>query len=456
MALQSINPKNKKLIKKFDELSDDQLNQKINQADGAFKIWRETDFSERAKHLKAVAEELRGQKSELAQIITDEVGKTLSASEAEVEKCAVTCEYYADNSEEFLKPEEIETDASKSYVRFDPLGVILAVMPWNFPFWQVFRFAAPALMAGNAGVLKHASNVQMSAKAIEKIILDAGLPEGVFLNLCIGSGKVAQVIDNEKVKAVTLTGSEKAGEAVASQSGEQIKKTVMELGGSDPFIVLEDADLDTAVEAAVTARLQFNGGQSCIAAKRFIVAKSVLPEFERKLTEMAEQLVVGDPTDPDVHVGPLTNQQMVDDVDRQVKESVEKGAKVLLGGKVENSKGYFYPPTIITNTAFDMPVCNQETFGPIFAIIGVEDAYEAVKVANDSIYGLGANVFTKDVEKAMSEIAPKIESGAVFINGPVKSDPRLPFGGVKKSGYGRELSYYGIKEFVNIKTVWVK
>lgn len=456
MPLQSINPKNKKIIQKFDELTDEQITQKINQADAAFKGWRDTGLADRAKYLRSIAGELRSQKSALAKIITDEVGKTLSAAEAEIEKCAATCEYYADNGEEFLKNEEIATDASKSYVRFDPLGVVLAVMPWNFPFWQVFRFAAPALMAGNTGILKHASNVQMSAKAIEQVIADAGLPEGVFLNLSIGSAKVAQVIDNDKVKAVTLTGSEKAGEAVASQSGRQIKKTVMELGGSDPFIVLEDADLDAAVEAAVTARLQFNGGQSCIAAKRFIVSKAVLSEFENKLKSTVEQLVVGDPTNPNVHMGPLTNQQMVDDIDKQVKESVAKGAKVLYGGKIEDETGYYYPPTIITNTSFDMPVCNQETFGPVFAIIGVEDAYEAVKVANDSAYGLGANVFTANTEKAMEEIVPKIESGAVFINGPIKSDPRLPFGGVKKSGYGRELSHYGIKEFVNIKTVWLK
>lgn len=456
MSLESINPKNKTLIESFEELSDEEIDQKISQADNAFKIWRDTGFSERSKHLKSIAKELRSQKAELAKIITDEVGKTLSASEAEIEKCAATCDYYAENAEDFLKVEEVNTDASKSYVRFDPIGVILAVMPWNFPFWQVFRFIAPALMAGNTGVLKHASNVQMSAEAIEKIITDAGLPEGVFLNLNIGSSKVAQIIENDKVKAVTLTGSEKAGEAVASRSGSQIKKTVLELGGSDPFIVLEDADLDSAVEAAVTARLQYNGGQSCIAAKRFIVSKSVLPEFERKLTEAVQQLVVGDPLDPEVNVGPLANQQMVDDVDKQVKDSISMGAKVLHGGKIENSAGYFYPPTIISNTSLEMPVFNQETFGPIFAIIGVEDSYEAVKVANSSMYGLGANVFTKDIEKAQNEIAPKIESGAVFINGPVKSDPRLPFGGVKKSGYGRELSHYGIKEFVNIKTVWVK
>lgn len=456
MPLQSINPKDKSLIKNFVELTDEQIDQKISQADAAFKSWKETEFDERAKYLNSIAKELRTQKPALAKIITSEVGKTLSASEAEIEKCAITCEFYAQNAEKFLKPEEVETDASTSYVRFDPLGVVLAVMPWNFPLWQVFRFAAPALMAGNTGILKHASNVQLSAHAIEKIMLDAGLPEGVFVNLCIGSGKVAQVIDNDKVKAVTLTGSEKAGEAVASRSGKQIKKTVLELGGSDPFIVLEDADIDTAVEAAVTARLQYNGGQSCIAAKRFIVAKSVISEFEDKLKSTVEQLVVGDPTKPEVHVGPLANQQMVDDIDRQVKESVAKGAKVLCGGKIVDNTGYYYPPTIITNITFDMPVCNQETFGPIFAVIGVEDAFEAVKVANDSMYGLGASIFTNDPEKAMNEIAPKIDSGAIFINGPVKSDPRLPFGGVKKSGYGRELSHYGLKEFVNVKSVWVK
>ena len=456
MALQSVNPKNKQLIKKFDELSDDELDKKIADAHQAFLNWREKSYSERAKLMRKAGEILRNDSGEYAKIITDEVGKTLAASEAEVAKCALACDFYAENAEKFLAEEHIKSDASESFVRFDPLGVILAVMPWNFPFWQVFRFAAPALMAGNSGVLKHASNVQLSAFAIEEIFTKAGFPEGIFQNLCISSGKVERVIKNPKIAAATLTGSDKAGASVASIAGGEIKKTVMELGGSDPFIVLADADLDIAVDAAVAARLQYNGGQSCIAAKRFIIAKSIQAEFEKKLTAAVGKLKIGDPTDPATDVGPLTNQQMVDNVHQQVESSVSRGAKVLAGGKIENSKGYYYPPTIVTNTSLDMPVCNEETFGPVFAIIAVNNINEAIDVANGSIYGLGANLFTADVEKAKSEIAPKIESGAVFINGPVKSDPRLPFGGVKKSGYGRELSHYGIKEFVNIKTVWVK
>lgn len=456
MALESINPKNKQLIKKFVELTDDEINKKVDLAYNTFLSWRETSFSERSKILNNTAAQLRKQKSVIAKIITDEVGKTIAASEAEVEKCADVCEYYAANAETYLSPEQVETDASESFVRFDPLGVILAVMPWNFPLWQVFRFIAPALMAGNVGLLKHASNVQMSAQAIEEIFTSAGLPEGGFLNLCIGARKVEQVINNDKVRAVTLTGSEKAGEAVASQAGKQIKKTVLELGGSDPFIVLADADIDLAVDGAVKARMQYNVGQSCIAAKRFIVEKPVLQEFENKLKSAVEKLIVGDPTNPKTTVGPLTNQQMVNDIDNQVQASVQKGAKVLAGGKIENNDGYFYPPTIVTSTTSDMPVCNEETFGPVFAIISVNTTEDAIKAANNSDYGLGSNLFTANVEKAKTKIAPKIESGAVFINGPMKSDPRLPFGGIKKSGYGRELSHYGIKEFVNVKTVWIK
>lgn len=456
MAIQSINPKNKQIIKDFVELSSEQIQSKIEQAQTTFLNWRETDFSERTKLMKNAAQVLRDRKSELAKIITDEVGKTLAAAEAEVEKCAATCDYYADNAEEFLKPEIIQTDASKSYARFDPIGIVLAVMPWNFPFWQVFRFAAPALMAGNVGLLKHASNVQMSAEAIEDVFKQAGFPDGAFVNLTIGSAKVEAVIRDPRVKAVTLTGSEKAGEAVASTAGSEIKKTVMELGGSDPFIVLADADLDSAVDAAVTARLQYNAGQSCIAAKRFIVEEKVFDEFTTKIKSAVEKLKIGDPYDPQTNVGPLTNQQMVDDVDRQVNESVAMGAKLICGGKPENSEGYFYNPAVVSNVTFDMPVFNQETFGPVIAIVSVKDSNEAIDVANKSIYGLGANLFTSNLEKAEKEIAPMIESGAVFINGPVKSDPRLPFGGIKKSGYGRELSHYGIKEFVNIKTVWLK
>lgn len=456
MALESINPKNKKLIKAFDELSQSQVDQKLSKAEKAFAELKEASFADKKKWMKQVAGILRERKAEFAQIITDEVGKTLSASEAEVEKCAATCDFYADNAEEFLSPEKIESDAGESYARFDPLGVVLAVMPWNFPFWQVFRFAAPALMAGNVGVLKHASNVQMSAFAMEDIFESSGFPKNVFQNLAITSSKVEGVIRDQRIKAVTLTGSEKAGSAVAKTAGEEIKKTVLELGGSDPFIVLADADIDSAVTAAVTARMQFNGGQSCIAAKRFIVAEAVADEFTEKLKAAVSKLKVGDPTDADTDVGPLVNEQMVNDLDRQVKESVGMGAKLVCGGKVEGLEGYYFEPVIITDLTENMPVLNEETFGPAFAVVKVKDASEAVSVANNSRYGLGANVFTKDIEYAKEHIAPKIESGAVFINGPIKSDPRLPFGGVKKSGYGRELSHYGIKEFVNIKTVWVK
>jgi succinate-semialdehyde dehydrogenase/glutarate-semialdehyde dehydrogenase len=456
MALQSINPKNKKIIRTFDELSEKQIDEKLAAAQTAFESLRDSSFSERSEWMREVAGILRERKADLARIITDEVGKTLAASEAEIEKCAGTCEYYADNAEKFLSPEIVETDASESYVRFDPVGIVLAVMPWNFPFWQVFRFAAPALMAGNAGVLKHASNVQMSAAAIEEVFAQSGFPDNVFLNLAISSSKVENVIRDERVKAATLTGSEKAGSAVASESGSVIKKTVLELGGSDPFIVLADADIDAAVNAAVTARMQYNGGQSCIAAKRFIVDENVIDKFTDKLTEAVGRLTVGDPIDPDTDVGPLVNEQMVEDLDRQLKGSVAMGAKLLAGGKVEDSEGYFFNPAIITGLTMEMPVMNEETFGPVFAIISVKDADEAIEVANDSVFGLGSNLFTKDTKYAKEHIAPKIESGAVFINGPIKSDPRLPFGGIKRSGYGRELSHYGIKEFVNIKTVWVK
>lgn len=456
MALQSINPKNKQLIKGYDELSDAQIEEKLALAQDAFKKLPQTSYKERSQWMKKAAKILRERKSEFAKIITDEVGKTLAASEAEIEKCAITCDFYADNAEKFLAPEIIETDAAKSYVRFDPIGIVLAVMPWNFPFWQVFRFAAPALMAGNVGVLKHASNVQMSAFAMEEIFAGSGFPQGSFLNLAITSAKVENVIRDPRIKAITLTGSEKAGAAVAMTAGEELKKTVLELGGSDPFIVLADADLDAAVDAAVTARLQYNGGQSCIAAKRFIVEESIAEKFTELLKQAVDRLVIGDPADAKTDIGPLVNQQMVDDLDKQLNESVSMGAKVVRGGKMEDSPGYFFDPAIVTNITLDMPVLNQETFGPIFAVIPVKNADEAIKVANNSIYGLGSNLFTKDVKYAEKHIAPYIESGAVFINGPMKSDPRLPFGGIKKSGYGRELSHYGIKEFVNIKTVWVK
>jgi succinate-semialdehyde dehydrogenase/glutarate-semialdehyde dehydrogenase len=456
MPLVSVNPANKQKIAEFNELTPAEVEAKIEASHQAFLQWRNTSFSERSKLMKAAGSELRRRKTDLARIATDEMGKTLSAAEAEVEKCALACDYYADNAEKFLSPEYAETDASQSYARFDPIGVVLAVMPWNFPYWQVFRFATPALMAGNAGVLKHASNVQGCAQAIEEVFVAAGFPEGLFANLAIGSAKVEPVIRHPLVAAVTLTGSEKAGSSVAEVAGQEIKKTVLELGGSDPFVVLADADVEAAVAAAVTARMQFNAGQSCIAAKRFIVHESIAQEFSDQLATAVEKLKVGDPHDPETSVGPLTNEQMQEDIERQVNESVKQGAKILSGGQRGNDNGYYFQPTVLGNVTRGMPAFDEELFGPVFPIITFSNEARAIELANQSIYGLGSSVFGKDASRIAKEIAPLIESGAVFVNGPVKSDPRLPFGGVKKSGYGRELSSYGIKEFVNIKTVWVK
>lgn len=455
MGMKSINPANLELLAETDELTPEQIEQKLAETQNTYESWKSVSFAERAKLMKKAAEELRSNKAKYAKVITDEVGKTLSASEAEVEKSALACDYYADNAEKFLSPEIIETDASESFVRHDPIGIVLAVMPWNFPFWQVFRFAAPALMAGNVGVLKHASNVQLSAQAIEDVFTAAGFPKGAFTNLAIGSSKVEAIIRDPRIKAVTLTGSEYAGSQVAKTAGEEIKKTVLELGGSDPFIVLEDADVAAAAESAVSARMQFNAGQSCIAAKRFIVHENIAEDFTNKLKIEVEKLVVGDPTDPKTTVGPLTNLQMVEDVEKQVNESVAKGAEVICGGKRGDTSGYFYLPTVLSNVTPGMPVYEEEVFGPALPIITFKEEAEAIKIANSSIYGLGATIFSNNVKRAKN-IASQIESGCVFINHQVKSDPRLPFGGVKKSGYGRELSHHGIKEFVNTKTVWIK
>lgn len=455
MALQSINPATEEVIQDFDELTDKQVDKKLATAQTAFEAWRKTSFEERAKLMKQAAAKLREQQAELAQIMTSEMGKTLTAAEAEVEKCAATCEYYADNAAGFLAPEKVTTDAGDSYVRFDPIGVVLAVMPWNFPLWQVFRFVAPALMAGNVGVLKHASNVQLSAQAIEKVLLDAGFPEGAFANLAIGSSKVEAVIRDPRVKAVTLTGSEYAGSQVAKTAGEEIKKTVLELGGSDPFIVLADADIAAAAKTAAATRMQFNAGQSCISAKRFIVEAAVAEEFTKKLQVAVEALKVGDPTDSATDVGPLVNSQAVEEIAKQVDDSVAKGATLVCGGQRPAGKGFYYTPAVLSDVKKGMPVYDEEVFGPVLPVIAVKDAAEAIQVANDNPYGLGGTIFSGDAEVAQ-ELARDIDSGAVFINGQVKSDPRLPFGGVKKSGYGRELSSYGIREFVNIKTIWVK
>jgi succinate-semialdehyde dehydrogenase/glutarate-semialdehyde dehydrogenase len=382
-----------------------------------------------------------------------EMGKLLRESMAEIEKCAWVCDYYAENAEAILKDEWIQTDATRSFLTFQPLGVILAVMPWNFPFWQVFRFAAPALMAGNASVLKHASNVPGCALAIEEIFLQAGFPENLFRTLLIPATGVEAVLTNPKIVAATLTGSESAGSHVASVAGKLIKKTLLELGGSDPFIVLDDADLEKAVKTAVMARM-LNQGQSCIAAKRFIVMKPVLNQFEHALKAEFESLQTGNPMNPETQVGPLARPDLVDDIERQVNDSIAAGARLVTGGKRIGRPGCYFQPTILADVRRGMPVYSQETFGPVISIIPVSSEKEAIAVANDSEFGLGGCVWTRDLSRG-ERVARKVETGAMFVNGMTKSDPRLPFGGIKKSGYGRELSSYGIKEFVNIKTIWI-
>lgn len=452
--MKSINPATSKIIGHFAEHTPLQVNEILQNINLAQKQWQQTSFSKRSFLMRQAAEILRGRKSEFARLITQEMGKIIRESEAEVEKSALVCDYYAGNAEKFLADELIKSDAGLSFVAFEPLGVVLAVMPWNFPFWQVFRFAAPALMAGNGGVLKHASNVPGCAMAIERIFADAGFPENLFRTLLIPAGAVENVIANEVVKAITLTGSEEAGSKVAEVAGKHLKKTVLELGGSDPFIVLEDADLEQCAQVAVAARM-LNTGQSCIAAKRFIVAKEIADEFVRLVRQRMLALQSGDPMDPGSDFGPLAKPELLEDLHYQVERSVRMGAKVEVGGRPMSRDEHYYEPTILTRVTEEMPVMREETFGPVMAIITVEDEKEALKVANNSKFGLGASIWTRDRERGI-RLARQIQSGAVFINGLVKSDPRLPFGGIKKSGYGRELSGYGIKEFVNIKTIWAR
>jgi succinate-semialdehyde dehydrogenase/glutarate-semialdehyde dehydrogenase len=454
MPIESLNPATEELIKRFEPISDDEVTKIIDTVNSEYLNWKITSFSERKKLMGNAANVLREEKHKYAEILTLEMGKPITEAIAEVEKCAWVCEYYAENTEVILKNEIIKTDASESYVQFDPIGIVLAVMPWNFPYWQVFRFAAPALMAGNAGLLKHASNVPMSALAIEEVFHKAGFPKNIFRTLLIGSDQVDKVVENPYVKATTLTGSEYAGSMVAEKSGKLLKKSVMELGGSDPFIILEDADLEEATTVAVKARL-LNNGQSCIAAKRFIVVEKVYPEFEKLFIDKMSKVKLGDPMDKETGLGPLAREDLLLELNEQVEKSVEMGAKLLLGGKRVERKGYYYPATILIDVKKGMPAYNQELFGPVASVIIVKDDKEAINVANDTKFGLGASLWTSNIKKA-KELAHKIDSGSVFINGMVKSDPRLPFGGVKFSGYGRELSQYGIKEFVNIKTVWVK
>ncbi len=453
MSIQTINPATEEVLKTYEPYNQEQINEALTAAHTAFKSWRDTSFAERAALFRRAAEYLREHKTELAHDATIEMGKPIVESEAEIEKCAWNCEYYAENAEKFLVDEHIATNATDSYVAFNPLGIVLALMPWNYPFWQVIRFAAPALMAGNTAVLKHASNVSRCALEIERIFRECGFPEGVFRTVLVPGAETEKLITDPRIAAVTLTGSEEVGISVASTSGQYLKKHVLELGGSDAFIVLADADLDEAAKTAVRARFQ-NTGQSCIAAKRFIVVESVAEAFEQKFVQEAAKLRVGDPMQRDTQVGPMARSDLRDSLDKQVQATVKMGGKVLLGGKPVAGKGYFYAPTIVTNVTPEMPMFQEETFGPAAAIIYARDTEHAIELANNSKFGLGGNLWTRNIEQGR-RLARHLESGALFLNGMTASDPRLPFGGVKHSGYGRELSSFGIREFVNIQTVWI-
>jgi len=455
MAIQSKNPATEEVLKTFEEISNEELEQKLSLASEAFKSWKKTTFKERAVLMRKLGDYLRGHTEEFSKLQMLEMGKTMKSGPVGIEKCASLCDYYADNAENILSPEILHTDKKEQYVEFDPLGVVLAVMPWNFPFWQVYRFAVPAIMAGNVGVLKHASNVPQCAEAIEESFRASGFPEGVFQNLFLSSSRVEGVIRDDRVVAVSLTGSEKAGSEVASVAAREIKKAVLELGGSDPFVVFADADIDEAAKFAVMSRLQNNVGQSCISAKRFIVEESIKEEFTKKVVEEFSKLAVGDPSDKSTDVGPLATKQILEEVEKQVELSVSLGAKVIYGGAHKEGKGYFYLPTVLGDVKKGMPVYDEEVFGPVLPIISFKNEEEAIQIANDTRYGLGASIFTSDMGKA-KRVIPLIEAGNVCINDMVKSDPRTPFGGVKRSGFGRELSDYGIKEFVNIKNVWIK
>lgn len=455
MAIATVNPATGETLKTFESLSDSEIEAKLALAQASFLQYRKTPISARGEWLKKAAEILERDSNKYGKLMTTEMGKPLNSAIAEVKKCALVCRYYADNAAQFLADTPAPSDASESFVRYQPLGPILAVMPWNFPFWQVFRFAAPALMAGNVGLLKHASNVPQCALALEAIFIEAGFPKGAFQTLLIGASQVEKAINDDRVKAATLTGSEPAGASLAAAAGKQIKKTVLELGGSDPFIVLESADLEAAAATAVTARM-LNNGQSCIAAKRFILIDTIADEFEQKFKEKLQALKVGDPMSEETDIGPLATTSIRDELDEQVKKTVAMGATLVLGGKsLSDRPGNFYSPTILKDIPAGSPGEKEEFFGPVALLFRVKTVDEAIALANDSPFGLGASVWTQN-EAERDRLIEEVEAGAVFINGLVKSDPRLPFGGIKRSGYGRELSIQGIHEFVNIKTIWIK
>ncbi|MEK4035415.1 NAD-dependent succinate-semialdehyde dehydrogenase [Methylocystis sp. IM3] len=454
MSFTVINPATGREGNRYKATPEGEITAAIEKADAASRKWRRSDYAERARLMKAAAGVLRDNKAAYGRLMTEEMGKPIQQGIAEAEKCAAACDYFADNAASFLTPEPVEGNANKSFVTFQPIGAVLAVMPWNFPFWQVFRFAAPALMAGNAGLLKHASNVPGCALAIEDVFRKAGFPEHLFKTLLVGSSAIDGIIAHPLVRAVTLTGSGPAGRAVARKAGEMLKKSVLELGGADAYLVLEDADIPFAARACAAGRL-INSGQSCIAAKRFIVVESVREAFEEAFVKVMADTRVGDPTLPETAVGPLARVDLRDALHEQVESSIAKGARCLLGGTVPGGPGAFYPPTVLTDLRPGMPAYEEELFGPVASIIPVKDEAEGVAAANASVFGLGGGVFTRDLKRGERIAAEAIEAGSVCVNATVMSDPKLPFGGVKESGYGRELSHYGIKEFVNIKTVVV-
>ncbi|HEU5459678.1 MAG TPA: NADP-dependent succinic semialdehyde dehydrogenase [Pyrinomonadaceae bacterium] len=453
MAIASINPATGETLKTFSALSAEEIEQKLQLAADTFRSYRHTPFAERSRMMQRAAEILDAEKRELGKLMTTEMGKPLKAAIAEAEKCAWVCRYYADAAQQHLADQLVKTEAAKSYVHFQPLGPVLAVMPWNFPFWQVFRFAAPALMAGNVGLLKHASNVPQCALAIEDVFTRAGFPKGAFQTLLIGSDAVENILNDPRIVAATLTGSEPAGSSVASIAGKQIKKTVLELGGSDPFIVMSSANLDEAVTTGVKART-INNGQSCIAAKRFIVAADIYEEFEREFVSQMKALRIGDPLEESTDIGPLATPQIANDLEEQVQRAVAAGARVLTGGKKLDRPGNFFEPTVLVDIDINAPVSCEEIFGPVAMLFRVSNIEEAIQVANATQFGLGSAAWTNDAGE-QAKFIEELEAGCVFINGMVASDPRLPFGGVKHSGYGRELAEFGIREFVNIKTVWI-
>ncbi|GGN13806.1 succinate-semialdehyde dehydrogenase [Dyadobacter beijingensis] len=455
MGIVSINPATGSEIKTYEELDFKSVVTKIEEVQKSWEHWKTSSHENRSKLLQTMAGVLRKRQHELSVLMANEMGKPVTQGIGEIEKCAVCCEYYAANGAKYLADRPVDTEASKSYVSFQPLGVILAVMPWNFPFWQVFRFLAPALAAGNCGILKHASNVPGCALAIQSIVEESGFPKNVFVTLLIGSGQVSKIIEHPVVKAVTLTGSTNAGIKVATAASSVLKKTVLELGGSDAYVVLEDADLELAAEACVESRL-INSGQSCIAGKRFVVVKKVLERFTELFLAKMSAKRMGDPLDESTDVGPQARQDLRDELHGQVIRSIEKGARCILGGQVPEGNNAFYPPTILTDVKPGMPGYDEELFGPVASIITAEDEADAVRIANDSIFGLGSGVFTQDIARGERIASVELQAGSSYVNHRVLSDPRLPFGGVKTSGYGRELSDFGIHEFVNIKTVYIK